>query len=94
MKWMTTPEDLIDEALDDDSLESTNAANAAHSESTGGRSPFVGLDRATWARLAHTMEQPFSAEDVERLNALGDRLDQDEIREVYLPLSRLLSLYV
>ncbi len=95
MKRMTTPEDLIDEALDDGVLnKSADSANAAHSESAGGRSPFVGLDRATWARLAHTMEQPFSDEDVERLNALGDRLDQDEIREVYLPLSRLLSLYV
>lgn len=57
-------------------------------------SPYVELDRATWARLSAELRLPLSAEEVERLKGLGDRLDLDEVRDVYLPLSRLLSLYV
>ena len=59
-----------------------------------GSSPFVELDRQTWSRLAAQMEQPLNEEDIIRLRGLGDPLDMKEIREVYLPLSRLLHLYV
>ena len=72
------------------------------SSTTGGeraseRSPYVELDRAAWAALAEVTEQtsqPLTAEEIDRLRGLGDQLDLDEVREVYLPLSRLLSLYV
>ena len=57
-------------------------------------SPFIELDRSTWFRLAHQLEQPFDQSDVERLRGLGDRLSLTEVAEVYLPLSRLLSIYV
>lgn len=57
-------------------------------------SPFIELDRSTWSRLAHQLEQPFDQADVERLRGLGDRLSLDEVAEVYVPLSRLLSIYV
>ena len=57
-------------------------------------SPFVELDRAAWASLAGSTPLPLSADEVERLRGLGDELDLDEVREVYLPLSRLLSMYV
>ena len=33
-------------------------------------------------------------EEIEELRSLGDQLDLDEVQQVYLPLSRLLSLYV
>ncbi|GGJ57909.1 pantothenate kinase [Glutamicibacter ardleyensis] len=56
--------------------------------------PFVELERDTWARLSNKMEQPLNEEDIIRLRGLGDGLDLDEIRDVYLPLSRLLYLYV
>ena len=56
--------------------------------------PYTELDRAAWARLAETTESPLTAEEVERLRGLGDEIDMDEVREVYLPLSRILSLYV
>ncbi|WP_433874523.1 type I pantothenate kinase [Sinomonas atrocyanea] len=59
-----------------------------------GATPFVELDRATWARLSDRVEQPLNQEDIERIRGLGDPLDMGEIRDVYLPLSRLLSLYV
>jgi len=57
-------------------------------------SPYVELDRAAWAALAQSMESPLSKAEIERLRGLGDELDLDEVQDVYLPLSRLLSLYV
>jgi len=56
--------------------------------------PFVELDRQTWSRLSHEIESPLNQEDITRLRGLGDQLNLDEVREVYLPLSRLLNLYV
>jgi type I pantothenate kinase len=57
-------------------------------------SPYIELDRAAWAGLAQETESPLSPEEIRRLRGLGDALDLEEVREVYLPLSRLLSLYV
>jgi type I pantothenate kinase len=57
-------------------------------------SPYLELDRSAWAALAHEVENPLTAEEIQRLRGLGDQLDLDEVQEVYLPLSRLLSLYV
>jgi type I pantothenate kinase len=57
-------------------------------------SPYVELDRSAWAALAESMKLPLSAEEVERLRGLGDELDLREVSDVYLPISRLLSLYV
>ncbi|MDJ0355849.1 type I pantothenate kinase [Paenarthrobacter sp. PH39-S1] len=65
-------------------------------ESSGndGVSPFVELDRQTWSRLSNEIELPLDEADIQRLRGLGDQLNMTEIREVYLPLSRLLNLYV
>jgi type I pantothenate kinase len=57
-------------------------------------SPYVELDRAAWAELGAHTDQPLSELEVERVRGLGEQLDLDEVQEVYLPLSRLLSLYV
>jgi type I pantothenate kinase len=57
-------------------------------------SPYTELDRAAWAALAQETRSPLSAEEIRRLRGLGDALDIEEVQEVYLPLSRLLSLYV
>jgi type I pantothenate kinase len=57
-------------------------------------SPYVELERGAWAALATSMESPLDTPEISRLRGLGDELDLDEVREVYLPLSRLLSLYV
>ena len=62
--------------------------------SNGHDSPFVELDRGDWAALAPTMTAPLSQTEVVELRGLGDSLDIREVEEVYLPLSRLLSLYV
>ena len=57
-------------------------------------SPYVELDRAAWAALAKHAHQPLTPTEVARVRGLGDELDVDEVRQVYLPLSELLSLYV
>ncbi|MDT0308549.1 type I pantothenate kinase [Streptomyces sp. DSM 44917] len=56
--------------------------------------PYVDLGRAEWSTLRERTPLPLTAPEVERLRGLGDVIDLDEVREVYLPLSRLLNLYV
>ncbi|WAC66644.1 type I pantothenate kinase [Agrococcus sp. SL85] len=56
-------------------------------------SPFVEIERADWARLAPRTPNPLTEEEVRRLRGTGDRLELREVAEVYLPLSRLVSLY-
>jgi type I pantothenate kinase len=57
-------------------------------------SPFVDFDRTTWAQLRDTSAVPLTAEELEELRSLGDPVDLDEVRDVYLPVSRLLDLHV
>ncbi len=57
-------------------------------------SPYVELDRTAWAALANSTASPLTADEIARLRGLGDALDLDEVEQVYLPLSRLLSMYV
>ncbi|MGF3055960.1 type I pantothenate kinase [Microbacterium sp. YY-01] len=57
------------------------------------RSLYRRIDRAEWARLAADLDQPLSETEVVELRGIGDRLDSTEVDEVYLPLSRMLSLY-
>jgi type I pantothenate kinase len=57
-------------------------------------SPYVDLDRATWSGLRERTPLSLTAEDVEQLRGLGDEMNLDEVREMYLPISRLLNLYV
>ena len=63
------------------------------SNGAGVTSPYVELARADWAALRDQHPMLLSQEDVARLRGLGERLDIQEIEEVYLPLSRLLSFY-
>jgi type I pantothenate kinase len=60
------------------------------SEST----PYVELDRTAWSELVESHQSPLTADEIDKLRGLGDELDLDEVEQVYLPLSRLLSLYV
>jgi len=57
-------------------------------------SPYVDLDRGTWSGLRERTPLSLTAEEVEQLRGLGDEIDLDEVREMYLPISRLLNLYV
>ena len=73
---------------------SSHGHGGATDEPTRESSPYIELDRSAWAALAHEVENPLTAEEIRRLRGLGDQLDLDEVQQIYLPLSRLLSLYV
>ena len=57
-------------------------------------SPFRVFSRAEWAKLRKDTPMTLTSEEVARLRSLHDRLDFAEVEEIYLPLSRLLSMYV
>nr|WP_111467034.1 type I pantothenate kinase [Microbacterium suaedae] len=51
------------------------------------------IPREDWARLAKGMDQPLTEQEIVQIRGLGDRLDVNEVRDVYLPISRLLSAW-
>jgi type I pantothenate kinase len=57
-------------------------------------SPYVEFDRTAWSRLRDTHPLNLDDADLVRLRGLGDRINLEEVEEVYLPLSRLLNFYV
>src|SRR3954468_8415837 len=57
-------------------------------------SPYAEFDRATWSRLRASTPLTLTEDDLGRLSGLGDRIDLREVEDVYLPLSRLIGLYV
>jgi type I pantothenate kinase len=57
-------------------------------------SPYRVFSRAEWAALREDTPMTLTPDEVLRLRSLHDRLDIAEIEDIYLPLSRLLSLYV
>jgi len=59
-----------------------------------GLSPFRNFTRSEWAALRADTPQPLQPDEIVRLQGLNDRLSISEIEEIYLPLSRLLSMYV
>jgi type I pantothenate kinase len=50
--------------------------------------------RAEWAKLRADTPMTLTPAEVGEVRSLNDRLDMKEVEEIYLPLSRLLSLYV
>ena len=59
-----------------------------------GLSPYRLFSRAEWAALREDTPMTLTPNEVTRLRSLNDRLDIAEVEDIYLPLSRLLSLYV
>src|ERR1700760_2996513 len=57
-------------------------------------SPYRTFSRAEWAALREDAPMTLTSEEVMRLRSLHDRLDISEVEDIYLTLSRLLSLYV
>ncbi|HKH55352.1 MAG TPA: type I pantothenate kinase [Propionibacteriaceae bacterium] len=56
--------------------------------------PYVERSRADWAELAASTPMAVDAATLERLRGLDDPTSLLDVREVYLPLTRLLSSYV
>ena len=57
-------------------------------------SPYRIFHRPDWAALRADHPMTLSPEEVATLRSMHDRLDMKEVEDIYLPLSRLLSLYV
>lgn len=57
-------------------------------------SPYRSFSRVEWAALREDAPMTLTSDEVTRLRSLHDRLDIKEVEDIYLPLSRLLSLYV
>ena len=57
-------------------------------------SPWVALRRSDWAALASATPLSLTEEDLERLRGINEAISLEEVADVYLPLSRLLNLYV
>jgi type I pantothenate kinase len=57
-------------------------------------SPYRVFSRAQWAKLRADMPMTLTAAEFDGLRSLNDPVSLAEVEEIYLPLSRLLSLYV
>jgi type I pantothenate kinase len=64
-----------------------------HADRPHTATPFLEVERADWAALAPAAANPMTAAELVRLRGLGEALDEREVEEVYIPLSRLLNLY-
>jgi type I pantothenate kinase len=62
--------------------------------STSGVSPHRIFRRHEWAKLRADTPLTLSLEDLVKLQSLNDPISLEEVAAIYLPLSRLLSLYV
>ena len=56
--------------------------------------PYRTFTRKEWAEKRDDTPMTLAASEVAALRSIHDRLDIREVEEIYLPLSRLLSLYV
>jgi type I pantothenate kinase len=56
--------------------------------------PYRVFSRAQWAKLRDDMPMTLQADEIAALRSMHDRLDLREVEDIYLPLSRLLSIYV
>lgn len=52
------------------------------------------FDREEWAKLRAATPLEVTEDDLSRLLSFNDALSLDEVRDIYLPMTRLLNLYV
>lgn len=57
-------------------------------------SPFLEFSRTEWAQLRAATPMTLTPEDVDRIRGINVELSVTEVEMIYLPLSRLLNLYV
>jgi type I pantothenate kinase len=57
-------------------------------------SPYLEFTREDWARLRADTPLTLTQSDLDELRGLNDRINLDEVVAIYLPMSRLLNLYV
>lgn len=57
-------------------------------------SPYMSFERAKWAELRNSVPMTLSEEDLLELQGINENLSMPEAVEIYLPLARLLNLYI
>ncbi|PWI33772.1 type I pantothenate kinase [Vibrio albus] len=57
-------------------------------------SPYMSFNRSQWAELRNSVPMMLSEDDLHELQGINESLTMQEAVEIYLPLSRLLNLYV
>lgn len=57
-------------------------------------SPYRHFSRSEWAALRADTPLTLTVEDLDKLQSINDPISVDEVVAIYLPLSRLLALYV
>jgi type I pantothenate kinase len=57
-------------------------------------SPYREFTRAEWARLRADTPMTLASHELEQLSGVIEELSVEDVEEIYLPLSRLLNLYV
>ena len=55
---------------------------------------YLGFDRDAWSELRAATPLTIRERDLEALRGINERIDLDEVAAIYLPLTRLLNLYV
>ena len=60
----------------------------------GHLSPYLSLSREQWSQLRAAVPLSLTEADLIQLRGIHDELSLDEVRDIYLPLSRLQNLYV
>ncbi|MFH0255634.1 type I pantothenate kinase [Vibrio rumoiensis] len=56
--------------------------------------PYLSYNRSQWSELRNSVPMTLTPEDLEELQGINESLSMDEVTKIYLPLSRLLNLYV
>ena len=67
---------------------------AASLESAAVTGRYLDFDRDAWAELRAATPMTLRQPELERLRGINEHIDMDEVATIYLPLSRLLNLYV
>jgi type I pantothenate kinase len=57
-------------------------------------SPYINLAREEWSRLRNATPLTLTEDDLAKLRGINERVSLREVEDIYLPLSRLLNLYV
>jgi type I pantothenate kinase len=55
---------------------------------------YLNFSRKEWAELRAATPLTMRQDDLEQLRGINERIDLEEVAEIYLPLTRLLNLYV
>ncbi|QIK61150.1 type I pantothenate kinase [Dysgonomonas sp. HDW5A] len=58
------------------------------------QSPYMLFNRDKWAALRQSEPMTLTQEELEELKGINEELSMEEVQDIYLPLTRLLSYYV